>query len=142
MYCAFGQVLTSGLGKTVEAIALSLLHRHPLSAPRPRAIAQDEGALHEGSELLPGSGSSRKATQASGAMPTMKIGVGPPGMEDETLSSWWEGEKKAFKDSSAFDEQAQIRVAQVAVGPTGISWLSLGDLVHTDLNTSTDSRQL
>lgn len=57
---------------------------------------------------------------------SINLSSGPPGMEDDALARWWEKEQSAFKDTSAWDEQAQLNVSQVAVSVAG----SIRDFFH------------
>ncbi|OCF41195.1 hypothetical protein I317_05025 [Kwoniella heveanensis CBS 569] len=93
-----------GLGKTLEAIALVLLHRHPLSKSRitPTPLANGD--------------SSSNSQSASGqkAVPVIDLLKGTPGMDDPYIKQWIEDEQAAFTDRRAYDEQAQLHVTEVA----------------------------
>lgn len=83
-----------GLGKTVEAIALVLLHPHPLSLERPMIGAA-------------GSANARK-------LPEINLEKKPEfGL---TIQQWVDGQAKAFANSVAWSEEGQLNVA--AVGTT------------------------
>lgn len=82
-----------GLGKTVEAIALVLLHPHPLSLPRPKA----ETAITNARKL-----------------PEINLEKKPE--FDSSVQEWAEAQATAFADSVAWSEEGQLNVA--AVGTT------------------------
>ncbi|WWC67711.1 uncharacterized protein I206_101623 [Kwoniella pini CBS 10737] len=99
-----------GLGKTVEAIALVLLNRHPLSRSRvlpPRALnnetAQAKSSTNPKDKRLP-----------KAPVPVIDLLKGTPGMEIEEVKKWVESEQLAFRDKKAWDEQAQMNVTEVA----------------------------
>lgn len=81
-----------GLGKTVEAIALVLLHPHPLSLQRPRT----QSTLADSARQLPEINLSKK-----------------PDFEPE-VQQWVEGQTQAFANSVAWSEEGQLNVASVA----------------------------
>ncbi|WVQ84029.1 hypothetical protein IAT38_006174 [Cryptococcus sp. DSM 104549] len=95
-----------GLGKTVEAIALMLLHRHPLSTPR------------DFSPLLPknDAGTSRGSSQTTHqpAVPTIDLQKGPPGLDIDLVNSWVKAEHAAFQGREVWDAQANLNVTEVA----------------------------
>ncbi|ORY26908.1 SNF2 family N-terminal domain-domain-containing protein [Naematelia encephala] len=78
-----------GLGKTVEAIALTLLNRHPASTPYETPI--------------------KKKREAS----TIDLAAGVP-VDDDGFAQWLANEHKAFETRVLWDEQAQLSIAEVA----------------------------
>lgn len=97
-----GRILTSGLGKTVEAIALTLLHRHPLSNARagPNLEGVPDASQEDAHEE---------------AVPVIDLDGGIPGLGQPGISSWLEAERKSFEGKTVYDEQAQLNVTEVAV---------------------------
>ncbi|WVQ97832.1 hypothetical protein IAU59_004947 [Kwoniella sp. CBS 9459] len=93
-----------GLGKTLEAIALVLLHRHPLSKPRITDLPRANGES---------SSRSAKKTEQK-AVPVIDLLKGTPGMDDPRIEEWVAAEQAAFADCRAYDEQAQLHVTEVA----------------------------
>ncbi|WVF70051.1 hypothetical protein IAT40_004838 [Kwoniella sp. CBS 6097] len=93
-----------GLGKTLEAIALVLLHRHPLS--KPRFVMTSSGNGESSSHL--------NNISKQQAVPVIDLVKGTPGMDDPRIKPWIEGEQAAFADRRAYDEQAQLHVTEVA----------------------------
>lgn len=92
--------LIAGLGKTVEAIALTLLHRHPLSNARELPTNTDS-PVPEGGE--------------DAAVPVIDLGGGIPGLDRPDILSWLEAERRSFEGKTVYDEQAQLNVTEVAV---------------------------
>ncbi|WWD22076.1 hypothetical protein CI109_106565 [Kwoniella shandongensis] len=92
-----------GLGKTVEAIALVLLHRHPLSKPRPFSTQEAETPNH---------GSSSRAPKE--VVPVIDLLKGAPGLEDDAVHKWVIEENTAFEGRQAWDENAKLDVTEVA----------------------------
>lgn len=83
-----------GLGKTVEAIALMLLHPHPLSNDRPM-----NGAVPVGSHTK---------------LPEINLEKKPD--FDPAVASWAKAQSESFAESVSWSDEAQINVA--AVGAT------------------------
>ncbi|WVR04446.1 hypothetical protein IAU60_001449 [Kwoniella sp. DSM 27419] len=97
-----------GLGKTVEAIALVLLHRHPLSTPRVPALKEKNSGGESSSPK-------KKALSASTEeVPTIDLLKGPPGLDDPDISAWVKAEHAAFAGRRAYDEEAKLLVTEVA----------------------------
>jgi E3 ubiquitin-protein ligase SHPRH len=90
--------IVAGLGKTVEAIALILLHRHPLSTPR---IVMFPPAWPSNSTAV--------------AVPTIDLLAGPPGLDSVEMLDWVSAERAAFDGTKAYDPQAQLHVTEVGV---------------------------
>ena len=106
-----------GLGKTVEAIALILLHRHPLSKPRRHHDLSF-------SEDTPSKSSSTSRTASSvgkDKVPIINLLEGPPGLEDPIVKQWVEYEETAFDGTNAWDEEAQLHVTEIAVSQVIVS---------------------
>ncbi|WVQ69001.1 uncharacterized protein L199_007213 [Kwoniella botswanensis] len=114
-----------GLGKTVEAIALVLLNRHPLSKPRIVSVpthSQLSDSLtissepHRASTNKSKGGKSKKREKEATPDPVPIIDLlhGTPGMEIEEVKTWVEGEQAAFADRKSWDDQAQLNVTEVA----------------------------
>jgi E3 ubiquitin-protein ligase SHPRH len=118
-----------GLGKTVEAIALILLNRHPLSTKRDDAGLLKELEYEETTEKLGSTGSPAIPTtpQRPDVRAAPKAGRLRQSIIDLTkdldlsrskiMSDWWQREKEAFKDATIHDPIADLHVNQVAVGP-------------------------
>ncbi|OXB37227.1 E3 ubiquitin-protein ligase SHPRH [Cryptococcus neoformans] len=96
-----------GLGKTVEAIALLSLHRHPLSTPR--NIPSMAPPVSTGT-----SQSSAHAHNAKQPVPTINLLIGIPGLQDLEVKDWVEKENIAFAGRRAWDEHSQLEVTEVA----------------------------
>ena len=79
-----------GLGKTVEAIALILLSRHPLSVP-----------------LLPGLQSAKQAKEVNITDPL-------PGHDEPRLKEWLAKEHAAFNNATSWSDEVDLQVAEVA----------------------------
>lgn len=80
-----------GLGKTVEAIALMVLHRHPLSTPRPLTIPRAAcKSLH------------------------IDLQSPPEQYKYPALQDWLDRERSAFADAVFWSEESQLSVAEVA----------------------------
>ncbi|KAL7424578.1 hypothetical protein Q5752_000262 [Cryptotrichosporon argae] len=84
-----------GLGKTVEAIALIMLHRHPLSVPRSMAAAKPPVAAR------------------APPLPILSLIKGVPGLDDNSIKKWVAKESAGFERTSVWDELSQLSVAQV-----------------------------
>ncbi|WWC87137.1 uncharacterized protein L201_002023 [Kwoniella dendrophila CBS 6074] len=96
-----------GLGKTVEAIALVLLHRHPLSRLRVLSLPASQESSAQ-------SQSNSKGQTVQKPVPTIDLLTGTPGMEIPEIKKWVEGEHAAFEGRMAWDEEAQLNVTEVA----------------------------
>lgn len=97
----------------MEAIALSMLHRHPTSVARP---PRAEPSMDE----VKTSSGSRARRQKAVDLKAINLADGPVDRSDPVIVNWWEQEKTRFKDSAAYDEQSQLNIAQVAVGNASI----------------------
>lgn len=91
-----------GLGKTVEAIALLLLNRHPLATAR--EVVKPE-------ERVP----QRSRSQGTVTVPTIDLTQMLDVYDDKALLTWWRQEQEAFRDAVKRDEEAQMDVSEVAV---------------------------
>ncbi|KAK8846764.1 hypothetical protein IAR55_005852 [Kwoniella newhampshirensis] len=98
-----------GLGKTVEAIALILLHRHPLSHSR-SSTATTIAQNGETSKI----GSRQNGRVDKEAVPVIDLIKGPPGLEDEAVHKWATDEGIAFESRQAWDDNAKLNVTEVA----------------------------
>ncbi|WRT65006.1 uncharacterized protein IL334_001947 [Kwoniella shivajii] len=89
-----------GLGKTVESIALLLLHRHPLSKPRINRVSSTGKDVTDPKEAE--------------IVPVIDLLQGTPGMDDKDIREWVDSEQAAFAGKKSWDEQAQLDVTEVA----------------------------
>ncbi|CAK9783442.1 hypothetical protein CC85DRAFT_282178 [Cutaneotrichosporon oleaginosum] len=80
-----------GLGKTVEAIALMVLHRHPLSSPHPPIT-----------------------TRATVKSQQIDLQNPPDVYNNPQVREWLDKEHLAFADAVSWSEEAQLNVAEVA----------------------------
>nr|XP_019047438.1 E3 ubiquitin-protein ligase SHPRH [Kwoniella bestiolae CBS 10118]OCF26368.1 E3 ubiquitin-protein ligase SHPRH [Kwoniella bestiolae CBS 10118] len=97
-----------GLGKTVEAIALVLLHRHPLSKPRA------SGSKSTKSKTANNKRATKGKDGEGDSVPIIDLLNGTPGMDIAEVKKWVEDEQAAFAGRKAWDEQAQLNVTEVA----------------------------
>lgn len=125
----------SGLGKTVEAIALILLNRHPLSTKRDDAGLLEELEHEETTEKLGSTGS--QAVPTSPERPGVRAAPKAERLRQsiidltkdldlsrsKIMSDWWQREKEAFKDATIHDPIADLHVNQVAVCPLPLGLL-------------------
>jgi len=128
----------TGLGKTVEAIALILLNRHPLSNKRDDAKMVQDAVKLEGPPSSPVAAVTASPVQARGrrvrangrpsgsrpnppkSKPNFKIPVIDLAVKLDLSSNpvamdWWQKEQEAFQTATVYDEVAEIHVCQVAV---------------------------
>ncbi|KAL1409743.1 hypothetical protein Q8F55_003740 [Vanrija albida] len=83
-----------GLGKTVEAIALVLLHRHPLSIPRPHTEPQyNEYAVR--------------------LSPQINLLAGAPDHDKPEFRAWLDKEHDAFADAVSWSDESQLSVSEI-----------------------------
>lgn len=78
----------------MEAIALILLHRHPLSTPRPIALAPSED----------------KPVRAS---PQINLLAGAPDHDQPEFRAWLDKEHDAFTDAASWSEESQLSVSEI-----------------------------
>ena len=90
-----------GLGKTIEAIGLTLLHRHPLSTRREN-IHEDVGDADQEEEKRP--------------VPTIDFIKGIPDSHELNVLNWIDAERQAFEGRVLWDEESKLNVSEVAVG--------------------------
>jgi hypothetical protein len=130
------------LGKTVEAIALILSNRHPLSQKRARSEAikaepssspRIDEMPHSSSPITP-TARARKAGNASPAkrrissksskpkIPVIDLTTDLDLSGDRSTSEWWHNEREAFQAATVYDSVADIHVSQVAVSD---AWVEL-----------------
>lgn len=97
----------AGLGKTVEAIALILLHRHPLAPPRPKAGPRPL--------LRKPISTARADSLQEEQVPMIDLSMDTPGTGDQRLEKWALAEKMAFEGRRAWDPEAQLSVDECSV---------------------------
>ncbi|ORX34384.1 SNF2 family N-terminal domain-domain-containing protein [Kockovaella imperatae] len=102
-----------GLGKTIEAMALVMLHAHPRSIPRTtnshlsiaNAVKVEIPAGHE------------MVDDQAGIVPVIDLLRGAPLPEDRDsameYAEWLAAEKEAFEGATAWDEEAKLSVTEV-----------------------------
>lgn len=94
----------TGLGKTVEAIALMLLHRHPRSSPR---------------QLPPGwadvKPSKSKKVNTRDPLSVIDLSNDPTTCWDAEVVEWAKREERAFADTRRWDSASELHVTEVAV---------------------------
>lgn len=128
----------TGLGKTVEAIALILVNRHPLSNKRDDAKMVQDAVKLEGPPSSPVAAVTASPIQARGrrgrangrpsgsrprpsnSKPNFKIPIIDLAVKLDLSSNpvamdWWQKEQEAFQTATVYDEVAEIHVCQVAV---------------------------
>nr|ODN87625.1 hypothetical protein L203_03405 [Cryptococcus depauperatus CBS 7841] len=91
-----------GLGKTVEAIALIVSNRHPVSFPRtlPQPLDMTWPENPHDIEKAP--------------IPTIDLFHNFPGFNDPNTWKWIEKEQAVFHDRKSWDEEAKLYVSEVA----------------------------
>ena len=101
----------------MEAIALTLLNRHPLSARRPHHSANSGSSVSEDSDV-----------------PKIDFAAGVPDIDTPVIRDWVMAEQAAFEGKTVYDEISQLNVTEVAVSQTRQSVstciLILGHLDH------------
>lgn len=117
----------AGLGKTVEAIALILLNRHPLSTKRDDTRLLEELEMAEASAKadavdIPARATTARGTGGSAArivdklkQSTIDLSTDLDLSHSKVMSDWWKREKDAFKSATVHDPVADLNVNQVAV---------------------------
>lgn len=94
----------AGLGKTVEAIALMLLHRHPRSTPRqlpPRWA-----------DVKP---SKPKNSAHRDPLSFIELSNDPKTYWPADVVEWADREERAFVDTRRWDSSSELHVTEVAV---------------------------
>jgi len=103
----------------VEAIALILLHRHPLSTRRavPPPAPPPQQVEPPGLQTPKGKGKSKAALTPKNSfrVPVIDLHQGVPDVDSGEIKRWCEAEKAAFEGRKAWDEASQLHVAEVAV---------------------------
>ena len=98
----------------MEAIALTILHRHPLSTPRAFAPRDIASALdHAETSASPTQG--RKESKAKRSVPVIDLLTGPPDLDLPNVSEWVAAEHAAFDRKTIWDDRAELHVSEVAV---------------------------
>lgn len=115
---ALNKLTITGLGKTVEAIALMLKHRHPLSVARHMEVDLKPDVANLGATTR-GAKSGRKAAKSQKeeevVVPVIDLSGDPPGLDDEKVYSWLQAEQEAFKATKVYDELSQVHVVEAGV---------------------------
>ena len=97
----------AGLGKTVEAIALILLHRHPLAPPGPRPIPKHALRKPTSSDPLD--------NLPDVQVPVIDLSADIPNTGDERFQKLAMAEKMAFEGRRVWDPEAQLLVDECSV---------------------------
>ena len=107
-----------GLGKTVEAIALILLNRHPLSNKRDLAAVIQVAKKAEVSYSSPVAAiapASKPRPKSKLKIPIIDLATDLDLAQNPAVLEWWQKEKESFKTATTYDKEAEIQVDQVAV---------------------------